>query len=79
MTSVNADPRHRGVFVVDRGPVTERAFEKWEMGFARRPRAELEAIDGFTDFFGTERSPREAHRNARSAIEHLFDTVVRGG
>ena len=79
MLSINADPRHRGVFVVDRGPVTERAFEQWEMGFSRRPRAELEAIDGFTDFFATNRPPREASRNARSSIEHLFDMVVRGG
>ena len=79
MKSINADPRHRGVFVVDRGPVTERAFEKWEMGFARRPRAELEKIDGFTDFFGKGRSPAEASRDARSAIERLFDMVVRGG
>ena len=79
MTSISADSRHRGVFVVDRGPATERAFEKWEMGFARRPRAELEAIDGFTDFFATSRPPRTARNTARASIEHLFDMVVRGG
>ena len=79
MTSISADPRHKGVFVVERGPVAERAFEKWEMGFARRPNAELEAIEGFTDFFAEGRSPREAPNAARPAIEHLFDLVVRGG
>lgn len=79
MKSINADPRHRGVFVVDRGPVPERAFEQWEMGFARRPRAELEAIDGFTDFFATNRPPRTAQDTARVSIERLFDMVVRGG
>ena len=74
--SINADSRHRGVFIVQRGPVEARAFDQWQMGFARRPKAEIEAVDGFVDFFSPGRQPPQASSKTRADLERVLASVV---
>ena len=48
--SIEADPRHTEVEVLHRGPIRERAFEDWSMGFRNVSAREVRAIDGYDDF-----------------------------
>lgn len=47
---IERDPRHRGVIVLLRDPIEERAFPDWSMGFRDVSGIDLEREDGFTDF-----------------------------
>lgn len=48
--SIERDPRHRGVIVLLREQVEERAFPDWSMGFRDVSGVDLDREDGFTDF-----------------------------
>ena len=47
---IELDPRHHGVLVVLRDPIEERGFADWSMGFRELSGADLEGVDGFSDF-----------------------------
>lgn len=48
---VERDPRHRDVFVLERGPIDERSFGRWSMGFRRMGGAEATANPRWAPFF----------------------------
>jgi Sensors of blue-light using FAD len=51
-SAIESDPRHADVTVLQRGPVGERAFEDWSMGFRNVSEREVRAIEGYDDFVG---------------------------
>lgn len=48
---ISSDPRHRTVTRIIDEPIAQRAFGDWTMGYSEVAPSELEAIDGFSDFF----------------------------
>jgi hypothetical protein len=48
---ISADPRHANVTKIIDEPIARRDFADWTMGFSEVDPAELEAIDGLSDFF----------------------------
>jgi hypothetical protein len=48
--AIEADARHDDVTVLHSGPVEQRAFEDWSMGFRNVSAREVRAIEGYDDF-----------------------------
>jgi Sensors of blue-light using FAD len=48
---ISSDPRHKNVTKIIHEPIAQRAFGAWTMGYSEVAPSELEAIDGFNDFF----------------------------
>ena len=48
--AIEADPRHRDVTVVHRGPIEERSFANWSMGFRNISEREIRDITTFQEF-----------------------------
>lgn len=48
---VERDPRHTGVFVIDRAPIRDRAFGQWSMGFKRLGQADAVSHPSYAPFF----------------------------
>ena len=48
--AIESDPRHAEVKVLHRGPIAERAFDDWSMGFRNVSEREVRDIDGYADF-----------------------------
>lgn len=48
--AIQDDPRHRGILVMLREEVTERAFPDWSMGFRSVRADEVRRLPGYTDF-----------------------------
>jgi hypothetical protein len=48
--TIGRDPRHRGVLVLLRDRVQERAFPDWSMGFRELGAADLDGVSGYNDF-----------------------------
>lgn len=47
---IERDPRHRGVLILLRREIRERAFPDWSMGFKNLDDASLEQIPGYSPF-----------------------------
>lgn len=47
---IDRDPRHSGTVVLMQGPVDQRLFGQWAMGFRETSDAELQRLPGFSDF-----------------------------
>jgi hypothetical protein len=50
-STISSDPRHKNVTKIIHEPIAQRTFNDWTMGYAELGPSELEAIDGFGDFF----------------------------
>lgn len=50
---IEADPRHTGELVMWQGPLPERQFEGWAMGFRDLDAAETRDIPGYSEFLNT--------------------------
>lgn len=48
--AIERDTRHRGVIMMLREPITERAFADWSMGFRSIGSADLQGVAGYSDF-----------------------------
>lgn len=77
---ISRDPRHHGVFVLERGPIAARSFESWGMGFRRLGREELASHRGFAPFFERGFDPRVIGAKPGLAMEILqtFAATQRG-
>jgi hypothetical protein len=47
------DPRHRGMIILLRGPLEERQFPDWSMGFHDLNSAEVLSMPGYNEFLNT--------------------------
>lgn len=45
------DPRHDGLFVIEREPIEQRAFDQWSMGFRRLGATEALTHPAYAPFF----------------------------
>jgi hypothetical protein len=50
--TIASDTRHKDVTKIIQEPIAQRAFADWSMGYSEADPSELEAIEGFSDFFG---------------------------
>jgi hypothetical protein len=50
-TIISADARHTNVTTIIQEPIAQRSFSDWTMGYSLVDQAELEQVDGFSDFF----------------------------
>lgn len=48
---IAVDPRHDRVTRIIAEPIAQRSFEQWTMGFVELDPAEIEGVDGLSDFF----------------------------
>ena len=53
ITKIASDPRHRGLIILLQGPLEERQFPDWSMGFRDLTSAEVLAIPGYNEFLNT--------------------------
>jgi hypothetical protein len=51
LARISGDPRHHGVFEIDRSPIDERAFANWRMGFRRLDAADVVTHPGYAPLF----------------------------
>ncbi len=47
------DPRHRGLLTLTQGPVEERQFPEWSMGFQDLRAGDVQATAGYSEFMNT--------------------------
>jgi FAD-dependent sensor of blue light len=50
---IGLDPRHRGLLTLLQGPLEERLFPDWSMGFRDLSSAEARSTEGFSEFMNT--------------------------
>lgn len=48
---IAVDPRHDRVTRIIAEPIAQRSFDQWTMGFAELDPAEIDEVDGLSDFF----------------------------
>jgi hypothetical protein len=48
---IERDPRHMGLIVLERAPITERSFTRWSMGFRRLGAEDAAAHPAYAPFF----------------------------
>jgi hypothetical protein len=52
-TKIRRDPRHRGLLTLLEGPLKERQFPDWSMGFRNLNAAAVLATPGYSEFLNT--------------------------
>lgn len=68
---ISNDTRHHTVIIVEEGPIENRMFSDWSMGFKNVDAEDLERFEGFSDL-GSDRFWRDAGpTSAASALELL--------
>ena len=50
---IERDPRHRGLLMLLQGPIAERQFPDWSMGFRDLNSPDVRAVPGFSEFLNT--------------------------
>lgn len=61
--SIELDPRHTAVDVLFEGPIEEREFPDWQMGFLSLDNVEIEKLQGYSDFLSREDNAKEFLEN----------------
>lgn len=64
--TISKDPRHRGILVMLRDEITERAFPDWSMGFRTVGRDDVRRLPGYSEFLADPMSEGLGDRAARS-------------
>ena len=50
---IASDPRHRGSFILLQGPIEQREFPDWSMGFRDLKTVDVQKVPGYTHFLHT--------------------------
>ena len=58
-SKIRRDPRHRGVLTLLQGPVEERQFPAWSMGFRDLRAGDVDATPGYSEFLNTPLTGKE--------------------
>ena len=53
--AISRDPRHRGILMMLREPIDERAFPDWSMGFRAVGREDVRRLPGYSEFLADPR------------------------
>ncbi|MBC9733636.1 BLUF domain-containing protein [Nocardioides marmotae] len=72
--AIERDPRHRGVIVLLREQVEQRAFPDWSMGFRDVSGVDLDREDGFTDFLRGHDDPTTGEDGHAEVVGSLLRT-----
>ncbi|MEE4204333.1 MAG: BLUF domain-containing protein [Halieaceae bacterium] len=70
MAKIEQDPRHRDIEILVEGPIDERQFTDWQMGFVNLDTIDTRLVPGFSDFMTQNQEPRTLLR-ALSTSERL--------
>lgn len=70
---IEADPRHRDIFVIDRAPIAARSFERWSMGFRRLGAADAATHSAYAPFFAKGFDAAAIGARPGLALEMLLD------
>ena len=69
-TLIDADPRHRDVFIVRREEIETRRFTAWFMGYREISEDEAATIPGFTDYLRTGEIEGSTSRHHATLTSH---------
>jgi len=70
--AIRQDPRHIRIEVLFEGPIKNRSFSQWSMGFSRPSKEELARIEGYTPFLDLGNDPK-AIKNYSSVALKLIE------
>ncbi|MBL8162732.1 MAG: BLUF domain-containing protein [Anaerolineae bacterium] len=65
------DDRHRHVLMIYKGPIEQRAFGNWTMGFKNLDNLTPADLPGYTDFLSREITPELMTNNVSRALAFL--------
>jgi len=78
--SIKKDKRHKDVILIEKVPITERAFPYWSMGFEKLEGKEMSKIEGWNDFFEKDFTPAgfASHKHIIAPLlTHLRSKLVK--
>lgn len=65
---ISQDERHNNVLIVSKDVIPQRSFTDWSMGFNHVTDADLQELDGFTDFLEEETTEFFTEKPGRATI-----------
>jgi len=68
---IRKDLRHNRIAVLFEGPIKNRSFSEWSMGFNRPSEKELAKIEGYTPYLGLGEDPKSIQNYSSVAIKLL--------
>ncbi len=68
---IQKDSRHHSIVKLFEGPVRERTFSQWSMGFRRPSKEELAGVEGYTPFLEVGDDPQAIQRYSSVAMKLL--------
>jgi FAD-dependent sensor of blue light len=68
---IRQDPRHDRITVLFDGPIKNRSFSQWSMGFNRPSEKELGMIEGYTPYLDVGNDPKAIQNYSSVAIKLL--------
>ena len=69
LRAIRQDPRHSRIEVLFEGPIKNRSFSQWSMGFSRPSKEELARIEGYTPFLDLGNDPKAIKNYSSVAIK----------
>jgi hypothetical protein len=69
LRAIRQDPRHSRIEVLFEGPIKNRSFSEWSMGFTRPSKEELARIEGYTPFLDLGNDPKAIKNYSSVAIK----------
>jgi hypothetical protein len=78
LEKISRDPRHQRIEIMFEGPIEEREFDDWRMGFLELDNVDLRLVPGFTEFLEDGVEPREflAHLSRSKRLALLFRSMA---
>ena len=77
-TRIEADPRHRDVFITLREEVDDRVYPDWSMGFEQLSADQAQHLPGFNDYLDTtDQGPRTGTVNRAGVFHRAFRDNMR--
>lgn len=71
---IRTDPRHQGVMVYVKHPISKRQFGNWEMGFVNVANLETDKIAGYSNFLN---DPNHTIKLEEISYAHSFLNIFR--
>jgi|AP12_2_1047962.scaffolds.fasta_scaffold301330_1 hypothetical protein len=69
LLAIRQDPRHSRITVLFEGPIKNRSFSQWSMGFSRPSKEELARIEGYTPFLDLGNDPKAIKNYSSVALK----------
>ncbi len=70
--TIKVDPRHSGVSLILKRPLTQRQFAEWEMGFTKLDSTDKPNIVGYSDFLNAPLNSEQFTANPSLAYEFML-------